>query len=51
MRHLLESIDSRELSEWAAFYNLGKSETKDPKKMSLDDQFKSALRVRKRKAK
>jgi len=46
VRQLLSSIDSRELMEWVAFFNLKKeipTEKQDVKKLSLDEQFRIAF--------
>jgi len=50
VRQLLSGIDSLELSEWVAFFNL-QAKGGENKKITLEEQFKSALRLRKKKRK
>ena len=45
VRQLLHNIDSREISEWIAFFNL---KPQEKEKKSLDEQFKSALRSKRK---
>ena len=46
VRQLLANLDSKELSEWIAYFNLPKDEKG---KANLDTQFRNALRSRKKK--
>lgn len=48
VRQLLSNIDSRELSEWIAYYKLRET-PEERKPRGLDDQIKTALKSRKRK--
>jgi len=48
VRQLLSSMDSLEISEWMAWFSLESKMRKGDKTMTLEDQFKSALRGRKR---
>ncbi len=49
VRQLLASLDSREISEWIAYFNLGKAEKEKPPAGSLEQQFKSVLTARRKK--
>lgn len=50
VRQLLSGLDSRELTEWVAYFNLSNPAKETLKAMPLGDQIKKALKGRKRKA-
>lgn len=49
VKQLLASIDSREISEWVAYFNLLNKPGKEPEKKSLNQQFKDALKAKRKK--
>lgn len=49
VRQLLAGLDSREISEWIAYFNLANSEKKKPPAGSLEQQFKATLSSRRKK--
>lgn len=46
VRQLLESMDSREISEWIAFFNM-KPAKREEKTLPLEDQIRKTLQGRK----
>ena len=48
VRQLLNNLDSREISEWIAYFNL-QNQKDEIKKMPLDQQFKAALQSKRKK--
>ena len=48
VRQLLESLDSREISEWVAFFSM-KATKREEKTLPLEDQIRKTLQGRKTK--
>jgi hypothetical protein len=48
VKHLLASMDSREITEWIAYFNLLNKPGKKPENKSLDQQFKDALKSKRK---